>query len=165
MFSLSDRPSPPASQPFVSRKTTHSLVLSWSGPGYDGGTAVLGYIVEIRREDSVQPWAEISRCKNTSHHIRSGLEPQGRYRFRVRAYNSAGVSEPGKESECVKMANSSESLIFLFAFFFLNKPVLGAFCFLFKADRRQEPSSYVTVTIDTQHDFKDHYDMHEKLGV
>ncbi|KAF6734761.1 Myosin light chain kinase, smooth muscle [Oryzias melastigma] len=139
LYTLVDRPSPPASQPFVSRKTTHSLVLSWSGPGYDGGTAVLGYIVEIRREDSVQPWAEISRCKNTSHHIRSGLEPQGRYRFRVRAYNSAGVSEPGKESECVKMANST--------------------------DRRQEPLSYVTVTIDTQHDFKDHYDMHEKLGV
>ncbi|RVE59690.1 hypothetical protein OJAV_G00190990 [Oryzias javanicus] len=138
-LSIIDRPSPPASQPFVSRKTTHSLVLSWSGPGYDGGTAVLGYIIETSREDSVQPWAEISRCKNTSHHIRSGLEPQGRYRFRVRAYNSAGVSEPGKQSECVKMANST--------------------------DQRDEPVSYVTVTIDTQHDFKDHYDMHEKLGV
>lgn len=77
---------------------------------------MLGYIVEISRGDSDKAWTEISRCKNTSHHIRSGLEPQGRYRFRVRAYNSAGVSEPGKESEYVKMANSSESLILISAF-------------------------------------------------
>uniref|UniRef100_A0A8C7ZLB4 Non-specific serine/threonine protein kinase n=1 Tax=Oryzias sinensis TaxID=183150 RepID=A0A8C7ZLB4_9TELE len=138
-LSIIDRPSPPASQPFVSRKTPHSLVLSWSGPSYDGGTAVLGYIIEISRGDSDKAWTEISRCKNTSHHIRSGLEPQGRYRFRVRAYNSAGVSEPGKESEYVKMANSTE--------------------------KKEEPASYATVTIDTQHDFKDHYDVHEKLGV
>lgn len=107
----SDRPDPPASQPVVSQLSTQSLVLSWTGPSYDGGTAVLGYIVEVRQEglDKAGSWTEvISRCKSTTYHVRSGLQPLGQYRFRVRAYNSAGVSEPSQESECVKMATASK---------------------------------------------------------
>lgn len=72
---------------------------------------MLGYIVEVKQEGADKPasWTEVaSRCKNTSHHIRSGLEPLGQYRFRVRAYNSAGVSEPSQESDCVKMATAGE---------------------------------------------------------
>lgn len=104
----SDRPDPPASQPVVSQLSTQSLVLSWTGPSYDGGTAVLGYKVEVRQED-LDTWTEVtSRCKNTSYHVRAGLEPLGQYRFRVRAYNSAGVSEPSQESGRVKMETASE---------------------------------------------------------
>lgn len=88
--------------------TTQSLVLSWTGPSYDGGTAVLGYVVEVRSKGA-QDWTEvISRCKNTSYHVQSGLEPQGLYRFRVRAYNSAGISEPSQESEWVNMATAGK---------------------------------------------------------
>lgn len=75
---------------------------------------MLGYIVEVKQEGLDKPgsWTELaSRCKNTSYHIRSGLEPLGEYRFRVRAYNSAGVSEPSRESECVKMATPSKQLL------------------------------------------------------
>lgn len=141
-LSVVDRPEPPASQPVVSQLSTQSLVLSWMGPSYDGGTAVLGYIVEVRQEGLDEPgsWDEvISRCKSTSYHVRSGLEPQGQYRFRVRAYNSAGVSEPSQESECVKMATAKE--------------------------KKEEPGTYITVTIDTKHKVTDHYNVHEKLGV
>ncbi|XP_053197025.1 myosin light chain kinase, smooth muscle-like [Scomber japonicus] len=142
-LSVIDRPDPPASHPVVSKLSTQSLVLSWTGPSYDGGTAVLGYIVEVRQDGSDKPgsWTElISRCKNTSYHVRSGLEPQGKYRFRVRAYNTAGVSEPSQESDCVKMATAKE-------------------------ETKEKPESYVTVTIDTKHKVKDHYNVHEKLGV
>ncbi|XP_051273909.1 myosin light chain kinase, smooth muscle isoform X1 [Dicentrarchus labrax] len=141
-LSVIDRPDPPASQPVVSQLSSQSLVLSWTGPSYDGGTAVLGYIVEVRQEGLDKPgsWTEvISRCKNTSYHVRSGLEPHGQYRFRVRAYNSAGVGEPSQESECIKMATAKE--------------------------KKTEPESYITVTIDTKHKVKDHYSVHEKLGV
>ncbi|CAJ1080340.1 myosin light chain kinase%2C smooth muscle-like [Xyrichtys novacula] len=142
-LSVVDRPDPPASHPVVSQLSKQSLVLSWTGPSYDGGTAVLGYIVEVRPEKGPAEhgsWTEIaSRCKSTSYHVRSGLEPQGQYRFRVRAYNSAGVSEPSQESECVRMASA--------------KP------------KKEEPEQYVTVTIDTKHKVKDHYSVHEKLGV
>ncbi|XP_061563842.1 myosin light chain kinase, smooth muscle-like [Cololabis saira] len=140
-LSVIDRPSPPASQPAVSQLSSQSLVLSWSGPSYDGGTAVLGYVVEVSQdeEDKSESWTEISRCKNTSYHIRSGLEPLGRYRFRVRAYNSAGISEPSHESGFVKMETAKENKV--------------------------EPDTSVIVTIDTRHKVKDHYDVHEKLGV
>ncbi|GAA6214339.1 myosin light chain kinase, smooth muscle-like isoform X1 [Lates japonicus] len=141
-LSVIDRPDPPASQPVISKVSTKSLVLSWSGPSYDGGTAVLGYIVEVRQEGLHKPqsWTKVStRCKNTSYHVRSGLEPQGQYRFRVRAYNSAGISEPSQESDCVKMATTKE--------------------------KKEEPETYVTVTVDTKHKVKDHYNVHEQLGV
>lgn len=90
----------------VSQLSSCSLVLSWSGPSYDGGTAVTGYVVEVRREGTEKPedWTEVTtRCKNTSYRIRSVLEPLGEYRFRVRAYNLAGVSEPSEVSDCIKM--------------------------------------------------------------
>uniref|UniRef100_UPI0037E7F184 myosin light chain kinase, smooth muscle-like n=1 Tax=Semicossyphus pulcher TaxID=241346 RepID=UPI0037E7F184 len=138
-LSVIDRPDPPASHPVVSQLSTESLVLSWTGPSYDGGTAVLGYIMEVRPEEAGS-WTEVTtRCKNTSYHVRSGLEPQGKYRFRVRAYNSAGVSEPSQESECIKMATTKK--------------------------KKEEPASYVTVTTDTTNKVKDHYNVHEKLGV
>lgn len=105
-----DRPDPPASQPVVSQLTSQSLVLSWTGPSYDGGKAVQGYVVEVQAEGLGEPrrWTELAtRCKSTSFHVQSGLEPLGKYCFRVRAYNSAGISEPSQESEGVKMATTS----------------------------------------------------------
>ncbi|KAM9426024.1 myosin light chain kinase, smooth muscle-like isoform 2-T2 [Pholidichthys leucotaenia] len=140
-LSVVDQPSPPASHPVVSKLSSKSLVLSWTGPNYDGGTTVLGYIVEVCQEglDKSVNWTQLeSRCKNTSYHVRSGLQPQGQYRFRVRAYNSAGISEPSQESESVKMATTKE---------------------------KKETESYVTVTPDTKHNVKDHYNVLEKLGV
>uniref|UniRef100_A0A146P6R4 Myosin light chain kinase, smooth muscle-like n=1 Tax=Fundulus heteroclitus TaxID=8078 RepID=A0A146P6R4_FUNHE len=141
-LSVIDRPTPPSSQPVASRVSTQSLVLSWTGPSYDGGKAVSGYIVEALQDGAKEPgsWTEISRCKNTSYHIRSGLEPLGQYKFRVRAVNAAGTSEPSEESQYVKMAATKE-------------------------ERKDEPDSYVTVTIDTKHKVRDHYNVHEKLGV
>nr|XP_020461020.1 myosin light chain kinase, smooth muscle-like [Monopterus albus] len=141
-LSVIDRPNPPASQPVISKLSTQSLVLSWMGPGFDGGSAVLGYIVEVRQEDPGKPgsWTEVSSlCKNTSYHVCTGLEPLGQYRFRVRAYNSAGISKPSQESECVKMMTIKE--------------------------KNDEPKSYVTITTDTKHKVTDHYNVHEKLGV
>ncbi|KAF7204301.1 myosin light chain kinase, smooth muscle isoform X2 [Nothobranchius furzeri] len=140
-LSVVDRPAPPSSQPVVSSVSSQSLVLSWTGPGYDGGTAVLGYIVEVSQEgsDKSGSWTAIGRSKNTSYHICSGLEALKQYRFRVKAYNSAGTSEPSQESVCVRMATSRE--------------------------KKEESEPYVMVTIDTKHKVNDHYNVHEKLGV
>uniref|UniRef100_A0A8C1N1V8 Myosin light chain kinase, smooth muscle n=1 Tax=Cyprinus carpio TaxID=7962 RepID=A0A8C1N1V8_CYPCA len=122
---------------------THtSLVLSWSGPCFDGGSAITGYVVEFQRLDRSEPsdWTElINQCPNTSYRVRSGLDPQGQYHFRVRAYNAAGVSDPSEESDCIKMNTAGEPL--------------------------QEVTSYVEVVPDTTHKARDHYQVHEKLGV
>ncbi|XP_030622886.1 myosin light chain kinase, smooth muscle-like [Chanos chanos] len=141
-LSVVDRPDPPASCPFVSQLTSSSLVLSWSGPGYDGGLAVTGYQVECRKVGPDQPgdWTELtSHCKNTSYRIRSGLDPQGEYCFRVRAQNAVGASDPSEESDCIRMETAGIS--------------------------KAELQSYVDVVVDTKHRVQDHYNIHEKLGV
>ncbi|XP_061665433.1 myosin light chain kinase, smooth muscle-like isoform X1 [Syngnathoides biaculeatus] len=141
-LSVIHRPDPPASHPVVSQLSAESLVLSWTGPSFDGGTAVLGYIVEVRRlgADASGDWTEIAeRCKNTSTQVGSGLEPYGKYRFRVRAYNAEGVSEPSQESDCVTMATIKE--------------------------KKDDVGRYVKVAIDTKRELQDHYNVHEKLGV
>ncbi|XP_054624628.1 myosin light chain kinase, smooth muscle-like isoform X2 [Dunckerocampus dactyliophorus] len=144
-LSVIDRPEPPASHPVVSQLSAESLVLSWTGPSYDGGTAVLGYIVEVRQEDpdNLESWTEVTaQCRNTSFQVCSGLEPHGQYRFRVRAYNSMGVSEPSQESECVTMTAKIE-----------------------EEEKKEGMESHPVVVTDTKHKVKDHYDVHEKLGV
>uniref|UniRef100_A0A3B3ZIU2 Uncharacterized protein n=1 Tax=Periophthalmus magnuspinnatus TaxID=409849 RepID=A0A3B3ZIU2_9GOBI len=45
-LSVIDRPQPPASCPLISLVSGNIPVLSWSGPCYDGGSVVLGYVVE-----------------------------------------------------------------------------------------------------------------------
>nr|XP_061807754.1 myosin light chain kinase, smooth muscle-like [Nerophis lumbriciformis] len=141
-LSVIHRPDPPASHPVVSQLSAESLVLSWTGPSFDGGTAVLGYIVEVRRQgaDASGDWTEIAeRCKNTSTQVSSGLEPYAKYRFRVRAYNAEGVSEPSQESDCITMATTKE--------------------------KKDSMGPCVKVVIDTKREVKDHYNIHEKLGV
>ncbi|XP_046887941.1 myosin light chain kinase, smooth muscle-like isoform X1 [Hypomesus transpacificus] len=142
VLSVKDRPHRPASSPIISQLSSKSLVLSWTGPSYDGGSAITGYIVEVRQEVPDKPgdWTELTtHCMNTSYRVRSGLEPLGQYRFRVRASNSVGTSEPSNMSDCVKMDT--------------------------KGEKKEEPESYVTFTIDTKNKVKDHYNIHEKLGV
>ncbi|XP_061088316.1 myosin light chain kinase, smooth muscle isoform X1 [Conger conger] len=137
-----DHPQPPASCPVVSQLSTSSLVLSWSGPCYDGGSAVTGYVVEVKREGPGKPedWREVTgRCRSTSYRVRSGLESQGEYRFRVRAYNAVGVSEPSQESDTIKMDT--------------------------KGGVVEEPQEYADITINTTNKVTDHYTVLEKLGV
>lgn len=135
-----DLPQPPASCPVARVLSPHSLVLSWSGPSYDGGSAVTGYVVEVCEKESEQ-WKELTaQCKSTSLRVTSGLQPQGQYCFRIRACNTVGVSEPSQESQTVTMDNPADS-------------------------REEKPVEYVNVTIDTQHKLTDHYNVLEKLGV
>ncbi|KAL2078473.1 hypothetical protein ACEWY4_026158 [Coilia grayii] len=139
-LSVLDRPHPPASCPFVSQLTSSSLTLSWSGPGYDGGSAVTGYVVERKRVGPGEPgeWTELTnQCQNTSYRVRAGLDPSAEYRFRVRAYNTVGISDPSGESDFIKM----------------------------KTQDGPQEESYVNVVIDTKHAVRDHYNVQERLGV
>lgn len=142
-LSVIERPLPPASCPVVSRVSGSSLVLSWSGPCYDGGSAVLGYVVEVKERGRVD-WTEITdKCKSTSFRVPSGLEPRKEYCFRVRAYNAVGVSEPGPESAEVRMETKDSQ----------------------RSQTEEAPAAYSKVTIDTSHKVSDHYILQEKLGV
>ncbi|XP_072549653.1 myosin light chain kinase, smooth muscle isoform X2 [Salminus brasiliensis] len=142
-LSVIERPQPPASCPVVCVLSEHSVVLSWSGPCYDGGSAVTGYVVEVQSvgSDHSNHWTELSaHCRSTSLRVSSGLQPQGVYRFRVRACNAVGVSEPSQESPVIKMDSSGEQ-------------------------HEEKMNDYVTVQIDDVHKVADHYNVLEKLGV
>ncbi|XP_024245940.1 myosin light chain kinase, smooth muscle isoform X2 [Oncorhynchus tshawytscha] len=145
-LSVIERPQSPASSPVVSLLSVSPLclVLSWSGPCYDGGSAVLGYVVEVKRKGPTESgdWSELTaHCKSTSYKVRAGLEPQGEYYFRVRAYNVVGVSEPSEESQLIKMEQIAEP------------------------QEEESPRTYEDVTIDSTHKVTDHYNVLEKLGV
>ena len=47
---FSDKPDPPVNQPFVSNIRNTSLTLSWYGSSYDGGSPILCYRVEMKRD-------------------------------------------------------------------------------------------------------------------
>lgn len=106
-FFSPDHPSPPSGKPLISALLPSSLTLSWSGPSYDGGSAVLNYKVEVNPvgQDS---WRLLTdTCVSTSYHVSSGLVSGEHYQFRVRACNAYGESEPGEESEVITMSSSA----------------------------------------------------------
>lgn len=108
-----ERPQPPASSPVVRVLSSHSIVLSWTGPCYDGGSAVTSYLVEAQQVSSTGTghWTELSAgCKSTSLRASSGLQPQAEYRFRVRARNAVGLSAPGPESQVIRMDSAGETI-------------------------------------------------------
>ncbi|CAL8265229.1 unnamed protein product [Gadus morhua 'NCC'] len=140
-----EKPQPPASVPVVSLVSLGGAVLSWSGPCYDGGSVVLGYVVEASsRGPEPGDWRELSdRCKSTSYRVSAGqLPPQTAYRFRVRAYNAVGLSEPSPESPPVNMEPAASG------------------------GQVEEPTpAYAHVAVDCVHKVADHYTVLEKLGV
>lgn len=86
-------------------------MLCWSGPCYDGGSAILGYVVELKNPGDLESddWRELTAlCKSTSYRV-SGLKPQQEYSFRVRAYNKVGISQPGPVSHLVRMEQKGEA--------------------------------------------------------
>ncbi|KAK0143891.1 Myosin light chain kinase, smooth muscle [Merluccius polli] len=142
-LSVIEKPQPPASGPLVSLVSRSGLVLSWSGPCYDGGSAVQGYVVEVSGQGS--HWRKLSdRCKSTSYRVTAEqLPPQTDYCFRVRAYNAVGPSEPSPESLAVRMEAAASG-----------------------GQEEEEPAAaFVHVTVDCVHKASDHYNVLEKLGV
>uniref|UniRef100_A0A8D9ERA3 Titin n=1 Tax=Cacopsylla melanoneura TaxID=428564 RepID=A0A8D9ERA3_9HEMI len=96
---------PPASpgKPQLLPDSPHSdrdvFTIRWEPPEYDGGTPVLGYLVEHRRTGSPY-WVRASpHMVEDTELMLSGLEPGWRYQFRITAENAVGFSEPGPLSE------------------------------------------------------------------
>ncbi|XP_056870891.1 myosin light chain kinase, smooth muscle isoform X1 [Takifugu flavidus] len=143
-LSVIETPQPPASCPVISFVSTTSLALSWSGPCYDGGTAILGYVVEIKNPGVAESadWRKLTdECTSTSYVV-SALQAHQEYCFRVRAYNEVGISQPGPVSPVVRMEQKD-----------FDKP------------QKEDPQNYASVTIDSAHKVSDDYILQEKLGV
>ncbi|NXY09944.1 MYOM3 protein, partial [Pteruthius melanotis] len=83
------------------------LFLAWAAPSDDGGSPILGYLVERCVAGSEQ-WVQCN-----AHPVRGcrcpvlGLAEGQRYQFRVKAANRAGISHPSKASEPVTTRDAS----------------------------------------------------------
>lgn len=139
-LSVVDKPQPPTGKPYVSQLRKDSLTLSWSGPSYDGGTAVQFYIVEVQQSNE-SDWKVLTHsCLSTSYRVKNNLEPDANYRFRIRAVNTQGCSEPSQESDTIKMAETED-------------------------EKGEEFLEHDSITINTKDKFSDFYTQLEKLGV
>uniref|UniRef100_A0AAY5ERY7 Titin n=1 Tax=Electrophorus electricus TaxID=8005 RepID=A0AAY5ERY7_ELEEL len=75
--------------------------LVWTKPNRDGGSPVLGYVVECQKSGSAQ-WDRIGKdlIKQCAFRV-PGLTEGTEYRFRVRASNKAGDGEPRELPEAM----------------------------------------------------------------
>merc|ERR1711962_719412 len=91
-------PSPPFDVQFVEIRQGF-VILSWKAPATDGGSDVLGYYIERNMilADGTEDWARCAATKGdeTEGNV-TGLHNGREYKFRVVAYNCAGMSGPSE---------------------------------------------------------------------
>ncbi|XP_023013755.2 myomesin and myosin binding protein [Leptinotarsa decemlineata] len=95
------RPQPPGKPQLTSEvESTPDLVtICWKPPISDGGSPILGYLVEHRRTGSPH-WVRSTPIPVPNPEVTiSGLEPGWRYQFRISAQNAVGISDPSDLSE------------------------------------------------------------------
>lgn len=86
---------PTAPERFMyTERTKSTITLDWKPPRNDGGSPVIGYIVDKRRHDSnVFERVNQQLCPTTSLLV-DNLAELHMYEFRVKAVNAIGESEP-----------------------------------------------------------------------
>ena len=93
-----------------------SVTLSWQPPVSDGGSGILGYIVEQQDQESFSHnWMRIDRVRAHIYTYNvTNLTPGGSYRFRVIAENALGRSKSLELRQSVMIKSSfGESLVAL----------------------------------------------------
>lgn len=92
---LTAKPSPPINPEAVD-KTKNSVDLSWQPPRHDGNGKIIGYLVEYQKVGD-EEWKKANltadSCPETKYKV-TGLTEGLTYKFRVKAVNAAGESEP-----------------------------------------------------------------------
>merc|ERR1712226_1285512 len=76
-----------------------NCVVHWSPPKDNGGTEIKKYIIEAMDNTTGNgQWTEVAQSNSGSENkIRcDGLKPLHKYRFRVKAVNKIGISDPGE---------------------------------------------------------------------
>lgn len=102
-FRLFSDVSEPPGKPVSVDTTQCSITLSWPKPPYDGGSAIVEYLLQMTAEDS-EEFVTIpteSKITATQHEVKDLKENQC-YRFQVIAVNEAGMSEPGDTSDILR---------------------------------------------------------------
>nr|XP_056717065.1 myosin light chain kinase, smooth muscle isoform X2 [Euleptes europaea] len=150
-LTIVDKPDPPAGRPCASDIRCSSLTISWYGSSYDGGSAVQSYTVEIWNTLE-NKWTDLTTCRSTSYNVQD-LLPDREYKFRVRAANVYGISEPSQESELVKVGEKQEGPKEE------EEEAEGS-----DEEEKETEADYRTVKINTEQKVSEFYDVEERLG-
>ncbi|XP_011864762.1 PREDICTED: myosin light chain kinase, smooth muscle-like isoform X3 [Vollenhovia emeryi] len=91
------------------------ITIVWRSPSYDGGRTVTGYTVEAKRAGE-STWMTIAEsCHSLSHTVaitgKNFVTPGESYCFRIRAENIHGLSDPGMESDPVRIPKQEETML------------------------------------------------------
>lgn len=90
-----DRPGPPNGPLEITDIAPDCCTLSWKPPSYDGGSPITNYIVEKLCMTGVDTkWVKVSSFVRNLTCTVPNLSPGQQYKFRVRAENQFGISEP-----------------------------------------------------------------------
>jgi len=109
----SEAPSRPG-QPQVTAQTETSVTLTWDGPSWNGGSAVLQYVVE-RREMRGPRWVRVHKSAVVSPpYTVSDLLPASSYQFRIYAGNAVGLSEPSPMSKVIACVRTGQCSLLSF---------------------------------------------------
>lgn len=86
----------------VHNPTAKAMTITWKPPLYDGGSKIMGYIIE-KIAKGEERWR---RCNEhlvpVLTYTAKGLEEGKEYQFRVRAENAAGIGEPSRATPPTK---------------------------------------------------------------
>ncbi|XP_059620294.1 muscle M-line assembly protein unc-89-like, partial [Phlebotomus argentipes] len=93
-------PEPPGGRPSVSPGVDR-VAVAWCGPPYDGGCMITGFSLEMQEDDA--EWKEVAQVVDSLAYTVKDLTPGLKYRFRVRAENTHGKSEPSLASDEILM--------------------------------------------------------------
>ncbi|CAL8090942.1 unnamed protein product [Calicophoron daubneyi] len=86
-------PEPPKGPLDISNIKADSCSLAWNPPTDTGGSPVTNYVVE-KMNTKTGEWTPVSSFVRSPTYDVAGLDEGGTYKFRVRAANEYGVSEP-----------------------------------------------------------------------
>lgn len=89
--------SAPPGLPEITDWNEHSVKLKWEPPIRDGGTPITGYVVEVMDKFGGQFVKAVEVGPQCTANVPK-LEEGNQYKFRVRAVNKAGVSEPSEQT-------------------------------------------------------------------
>ena len=96
-----DVPTPPQNVS-VSDIFSTSCVLQWNEPEDDGGTPLTHYIIERMDVNQKDKWTEIGEViADTTTYKSEDLQENKRYKFRIRALNKIGKSDPAQLADTV----------------------------------------------------------------
>lgn len=96
------KPSPPQC-PKVTEIFEDNCTLNWQEPKDDGGTPLLNYKIEMMNLED-RRWNEVGETPDLNFKV-NGLKKNGKYKFRIRATNKIGPSEPAEIPDTVVAKN------------------------------------------------------------